>query len=414
MAQHFHRLLVEATAQALLEIFKESRHADKVIEATFMRNRKWGARDRRFFAETVYDCVRWWRRLHWCLGDVEIGAEPGQGSLVQLKHAEWAVRAYFVVQAEEVRPDWLRLEEGLENKVRLRWESADQPPAVAASLPDWLYNIGLEELGEQWPRLVELLNGKSPQFLRVNTLRGSWAEAQKKLRTEGIETEKVAELAQGLRLLKRQNVFTSASFKEGWFEMQDGGSQMVAPLLGPEPGDRVVDACAGAGGKSLHLAALMGNKGKIISMDIHEHKLEQLRLRARRAGVDVIETRKIDSLKQIKRLKETADRLLLDVPCSGSGVWRRNPDSRWKLLPEQFAELKVTQQSILQNYSQMVKPGGVMVYATCSVFQSENQMPVQSFLESEVGVKWQLEKELVINPEMADFDGFYAAKLVHK
>lgn len=193
--------------------------------------------------------------------------------------------------------------------------------------------------------------------------------------------------------------------------MQDYSSQLVAPLLAPQPGMRVVDACAGGGGKTLHLASLMENKGSIIALDTQAWKLDELRLRARRAGATNIETRAIESRKTIKRLYGSADRLLLDVPCSGIGILRRNPDAKWKLQPEQIDKLRATQQEILQAYAPITKPGGRMVYATCSILPSENQDQVEKFLNSEAGKSFKLLEERRILPQDDGFDGFYMALL---
>jgi len=172
---------------------------------------------------------------------------------------------------------------------------------------------------------------------------------------------------------------------------------------------RVVDACAGAGGKTLHLASLMENKGQLIALDIYEKKLEDLKKRAKRNGVHNVDTRLITSTKIIKKLNNTADRLLIDAPCSGLGVIRRNPDSKWKLQPEQIERLKETQAEILDNYSQIVKVGGKMVYATCSILPSENEMQVEKFLENHN--EFRLLSERKISPAQSGFDGFYMALL---
>ena len=182
-------------------------------------------------------------------------------------------------------------------------------------------------------------------------------------------------------------------------------------MLDPQPGMRVVDACAGGGGKSLHIAALMQSKGVLIALDTVDWKLDALKLRARRAGASNIETRTIDTRKVIKRLHATADRLLLDVPCSGLGVLRRNPDAKWKLQPESIENLKLTQQDILQSYSPIVKTGGTMVYATCSILPSENRQQVDLFLASEAGKGWTLVSDRSILPQDEGYDGFYMALL---
>jgi len=172
---------------------------------------------------------------------------------------------------------------------------------------------------------------------------------------------------------------------------------------------RVVDACAGAGGKTLHLAALMKNKGTVIALDIHQWKLDELRRRATRAAADNIQTRLIEG-PAVARLAGSADRVLLDVPCSGLGVLRRNPDTKWKLKPEELDRLRAEQADLLERYSKMTKPGGKLVYATCSILPSENDQQVATFLAAHN--EWRLEQELHLRPDREGFDGFYAARLV--
>ena len=213
---------------------------------------------------------------------------------------------------------------------------------------------------------------------------------------------------------ERANVFITDAFKNGWFEVQDASSQKVAEVLNPKPGMRVIDACAGAGGKSLHIASLMENKGQVIALDIYGNKLKELKRRARRNGAHNIEPRVIDSTKVIKKLKASADKVLIDAPCSGLGVLRRNPDAKWKLQPEFLEKIKNTQQEILSSYSSMVKPGGQLVYATCSILPSENSEQVSTFLSSEAGKDFSLVKEEKIYASKSGFDGFYIALLQNK
>ncbi len=178
----------------------------------------------------------------------------------------------------------------------------------------------------------------------------------------------------------------------------------------------VIDACAGAGGKSIHLGTLMGNSGKIISMDTEIRKLEELKKRAGRNGIKCIETKEIKTwLLEAKNKNskiQLADRLLLDVPCSGLGVLRRNPDTKWKLTPKFLDEIKITQQNILQDYSKMLKPTGKLVYATCSILPSENQEQVKIFLKN--NPNFELETERVVSPNDDGFDGFYMARISKK
>ena len=178
--------------------------------------------------------------------------------------------------------------------------------------------------------------------------------------------EPIKGYASALRLPERANVFQTEAFKKGYFEVQDASSQLVAEILDVKPGQRVVDTCAGAGGKSLHLAALMENKGQLISMDIYGSKLNELKRRARRNGAHNIDTREITSTKVFKKLYGTADRVLIDAPCTGLGVLRRNPDSKWKMQPEFLEKITKTQYEIIRSYSKIVKPGGCLLYTSPS------------------------------------------------
>ena len=181
-----------------------------------------------------------------------------------------------------------------------------------------------------------------------------------------------------------------------------------------EPGMRVVDTCAGAGGKTLHIAALMENKGQIIATDIYENKLKELKRRAKRAGAHNIDPRTIDTTKVVKKLYGTADRVLIDAPCSGLGVLSRNPDAKWKLQPEFLDKIRATQIEILDQYSRIVKPGGKLVYATCSILPSENQEQVEKFLNREAGKNFKLVKDQKILSSVTGYDGFYMALLENK
>ena len=216
---------------------------------------------------------------------------------------------------------------------------------------------------------------------------------------------------EGLSVPNRKNIFLTNAFKNGHIEVQDFCSQQIASFMEVEPGMKVIDACAGAGGKSLHLAALMKNKGHILSLDIYEKKLIELQRRARRNGVHIIEAKIIESSKTIKRLKEKADRLLLDVPCTGLGVLRRNPDAKWKLSPTFLEEVKITQQNLLRDYSSMVKPGGKLIYATCSILPSENENQINTFLQSKEGQLFTLENQKTLLPNDFGYDGFFMARL---
>ena len=400
-----HFIIVQVI-EALADVFLDGYHADKVIERRFRANPKWGSRDRRLFAESVYDSIRWWRWL-WHLAGLP-DAEHAKKEALDVQRL-WLVWSAYWFDKHGSLPPWEECRE-LNTEKLVRRRARPAAPALRASFPDWLHERGSAELGALWPQALESLNQTAPVFLRANTLKAAAGKVCHTLAEEGIESRPVEGLPDALVLLKRQNVFQSQAFKDGLFEVQDAGSQRIAPFLHVKPGMRVVDACAGAGGKSMHLAALMGNKGRILALDPVDWKLKELRKRAGRAGADTIETKVIEGATTIKRLRNTADRVLLDVPCSGLGVIRRNPDAKWKLSETELERLCALQADILERYSRMTRPGGKLVYATCSIFRSENEDQVRAFLEKH-GDEWTLEEEFRLQPGDDGGDGFYAARL---
>lgn len=405
MRLHYH--LVAQIIAALRQVFVEGRYTDRVIERTFKERRKWGARDRRLFAESVYDLVRWWR-WHWHLaGFNDKTLADTSGITDRQLWAVWA--AYWIARGNE-NPGFDETK-GIKVDAVLERAEDSVPPALRASFPDWLDTLAGEQLGAAWPDTRKALNDQAPVFLRVNTLRATAQEVIDALAADEIEAVPVRGLDDTLKLRQRQQVFGSAPFKDGLFEVQDAGSQKIAPLLQVEPGMRVADSCAGGGGKTLHLACLMQNKGRLLAMDVHQWKLDELRKRARRAKVDCVETRLIEGSKTLKRLAESFDRVLLDVPCSGLGVLRRNPDAKWKLSAEELERLQQVQAEILEQHSRLVRPGGKLVYATCSILPAENERQVRRFLDAHPD-GWTLEEELFIRPgQPPGSDGFYAARL---
>ena len=401
-----YRNLVFATVDALSEIFNEGAYADKVIEKTLKRDKRWGARDRSFIAETTYDIVRW-KRLYSEIAEVK--APYSRENLFRL-FAVWAT-----LRGIEIPADWKQIEPVPTRRIKGKFDELSKIRKFRESVPDWLDEMGVKELGEEvWEKEIHALNQQAPVVLRANRLKTTKEKLQQELQKEGIETIFLEGYPDGLQLKERANVFRTEAFKNGLFEVQDASSQRVAEYLEAEPGMRVVDTCAGAGGKSLHLAALMENKGQLIATDIYGNKLKELKRRARRAGAHNIEPRVIDSSKVVKKLYGSADRVLIDAPCSGLGVLSRNPDAKWKLQPEFLETIKITQGDILKQYSKMVKDGGKMVYATCSVLPSENEEQVEKFLATEEGKNFSLKKQQKILSSETGFDGFYMALLEKK
>ena len=400
-----HRNLCFAVIDGLTQIFNDNQYADKVIQQLLKRDKRWGARDRAFVAETTYDIVRW-KRLYAAIAEVKA---PFDRDNLWRMFAVWATLKGIAL------PNWNYFEHTPTRKIKGRFDELSKIRKFRESIPDWLDNLGQAELGDAiWTQEIAALNEQADVILRVNTLKTTKEKLQSELFDIDIETEFLKGYPQALKLKERSNVFGTEAFKKGWFEVQDASSQLVAELLNVQPGMRVVDACAGAGGKTLHMAALMENKGQIIALDLYANKLNELKRRAKRNGVHNVETRVIDSTKVIKKLYDKADRVLIDAPCSGLGVLRRNPDAKWKLRPEFLDTIRNTQQDLLQQYSRMVKIGGQMVYATCSVLPSENKDQVETFLASEQGKGFKLIREKNILAHQTGFDGFYMALLERK
>ena len=400
-----HRNLVFATVDALAEIFNKGSYADKVIEKTLKRDKRWGSRDRSFIAETTYDIVRW-KRLYAEIAEVK---EPYKREDLFRMFAVWCVLRGINI------PDWPQFEKTPERRIKGRFDELSRIRKFRESVPDWLDNLGEKELGEKvWTKEVHALNEQAPVVIRANKLKTTPEKLAQALLEEGIETTNLRNYPEALVLKERANIFKTNAFQNGLFEVQDASSQRVAEYLDVQPGMRVVDTCAGAGGKTLHLAALMENKGQIIALDIYGNKLKELKRRAKRAGAHNVETRSIDSTKVIKKLYNSADRVLIDAPCSGLGVLSRNPDAKWKLEPEFLEKIKNTQLEILEKYSRIVKDGGKLVYATCSILPSENEKQVQKFLKTEIGKTFTLMKEKKILSSESGYDGFYMALLQKK
>ncbi len=399
-----HRNLVFATIDSLQMIFNEGKQADKVLRNTLKRDKRWGARDRAFIAETTYDIVRW-KRLYSEIAEVR---EPFDRPNLFRLFTVWATLNGIAI------PDWKQFEATPTRRIKGRFDELSKIRKSRESIPDWLDELGQKELGKKWDKEIAALNQQADVVLRVNTLKTTVENLQNELSDLEIETEVLKGYPVALKLKERANVFTTDAFKNGFFEVQDASSQKVAEVLDAKPGMRVIDACAGAGGKSLHIAAMMENKGQLISMDIYENKLNELKRRARRNGIFNIETRVIDSTKVIKKLIDKADKVLIDAPCSGLGVLKRNPDAKWKLQPEFLDTIRATQKELLDSYSRMVKSGGQMVYATCSILPSENEQQVKAFLKREQGKDFTLISEEKIMPSKSGFDGFYISLLQKK
>ncbi len=394
-----HKNLCEAVVNGLDQVFIQDAYANQVIEQLLLSNKKWGARDRSFIAEHFYTIIRYYRLYCYGAGLTEISSNAD----------EWQVLGtYFIDKDIElpVWPEWADLDA---EAIKARMAEGRTIRKIKESVPDWLDELGSKELGSKWDEELHALNQTAHLCIRVNTLKATAESVADFLRTEAVEFTISDEVPNAIIIHSKKNLRNSYAYKSGWFEMQDISSQQVAPLLDPRPAMTVIDACAGAGGKALNIAALMHGKGEIIAIDLYPEKLKELEARARRNGVANIKTvGYTDGMEG--NYRGEADRLLLDVPCTATGVIRRNPDTKWKLQPEALDTLKELQQDLLQRYSIMLKEGGIMVYATCSILPSENEGQIEKFIAANPSFEKLTERR--ISAHESGGDGFYICKMI--
>ena len=396
-----HRNLLIGIHDSLQEtFFEKNKYADKVIERLLKAHRKWGSEDRKVVSEIFYNIIRWKKRLEYYMGE---SVKPTNVYKLIIAYLLWSKTRYKKFEEFE----GIKIAD-IQTKLK---KNTVPTKAIEHSIPDWLAGTLEKELGKTWEKEMIALNEQAPTVLRANTLKTSVRELVSDLKADNVEAFSIRNYPDAVQLQEKKNVFLTTAFKDGLFEVQDASSQRIGEFLDVKEGMRVVDACAGAGGKTLHLAALMKNKGQIIALDIYEWKLTELKRRAKRAGAHNIETRMISDNKVIKRLYEKADRLLIDAPCSGLGVLKRNPDSKWKIDNDFIERIKKEQQQILQDYSKILKKGGKMIYATCSILPSENNGQVQEFLKN--NEDFRLLKDEKIMPSEG-YDGFYMALIERK
>lgn len=387
-----HRILAEAAAGIVKSVFKEHKVLDHALAAAFEENPKWGRRDRSFIAETVFEVVRWRRAL---------------GFLADSEETNAMCASQWVRMGCEIPEWWTFKGLGADEMIAREADLAAQPRAVRESIPDWLDEIGVSELGTAWDAEISALNQRAPVFLRVNTLKLDRAAAINWLAGQHVEAAEVPGLPDALVLAPGKSL-PKPLRADGRVEIQDAGSQLIAPLLDPQPGERVIDACSGAGGKSLHIAALMHNEGRVFAMDVDGRKLSELERRAKRAGATCVKVKQITATTAAD-FAGIADRLLIDAPCSGLGTLKRQPDLKWRLKPAQLDRVRGIQKELLATYTAMLKPGGTLVYATCSILPSENRAAVDSLLDAG---GFTLSAEHAVSPAAMGFDGFYAAAMV--
>ncbi|GBQ83120.1 tRNA/rRNA cytosine-C5-methylase Nol1/Nop2/Sun [Gluconacetobacter johannae DSM 13595] len=404
------------------------RPADAVANAFFRERRYIGGGDRRAVSTRVWSVLRQWRHIEWWLDRAGVPATPRSRIIAMLALSPrpgeapqdlFAGDRYAAAPLSAAERDLA---------ARLRGQDLthpDMPRAVALEVPDWLLPRLEAVFGDDLAREIEALSGEATLDLRVNLLKTTRAEARRSLAADGIMAEDTALSPWGLRVPGRQPVTATAAFKAGLVEIQDEGSQVVVAAADARPGMRVLDYCAGAAGKTLGMAMTMQNRGHIVACDVSEARLDGAVRRLRRAGVHNAERHLlVPGDRWAKRRAGSFDRVLVDAPCTGTGTWRRNPDARLRLTEQDLAELTVKQAEILDTAATLVRPGGRLVYATCSILREENQDRIETFLrasphfrraepDAQCGLPAGLAQQgmIALSPLRDRTDGFFAAIL---
>ena len=413
--------LFDHTEALLSELLRSTFPADLVVSRYFRQHRELGHADRGFVAETVYSVLRRKRSLAArCFEDLT----SRRLLLATLACVQGLNRRELDAVLIEVEGKWLAQAKA----VKLQ----DLPPAVRLDLPDWLYEaLQMQFAAPELEALCTCLNQPAPLDLRVNPLKTGRVEVLARLNADGLAAEACRYSPLGIRLAGKPSLSRHPLFLDGRIEVQDEGSQLLGFLLQPKRGEMVADFCAGAGGKTLLLGALMRSQGRLYAFDVAEKRLAKLKPRLARSGLSNVHPARIESENdiKIKRLAGKLDRVLVDAPCSGLGTLRRNPDLKWRQTPDSVSELSAKQAAILRSASLLVKKGGRLVYATCSLLDAENEAVVSEFLTahpefvslsaSEVLRKQEIEIECDSNngerlrllPHRQGTDGFFAAVL---
>ncbi len=436
------RRLAPPARALVLELAAEARaewgFATDILARAFREHRGLPSGDRRMIAETVYGLLRWERRLEAVVGELlEARRAPSTPVSEQTRQA-LKLLVYELrggIPLEALRPEARRLAGRELDLTRAAAPDAGlgghqgvDREALRLSYPTWLFErfVASDPPGGA-AALARAMNHRAPMCVRANRMKAAREALAARLAEEGVVARPTALAPDGLVFETRVNGFGLPAFRDGWFEVMDEGSQLVAEAVAPPPRGRVVDACAGAGGKTLALAALLANQGRILALDANGKKLEELRRRARRAGVSNLAAREVKPGALPPEAKPGAwERVLVDAPCSGLGTLRRNPEARWRLSPKTVDAYPTAQLALLVAYAPLVAPGGRLVYATCSVLREENDQVVERFLRERPDFAlmplkeiWGKERAarlgdgsfLRLWPHVHDTDGFFAAAL---
>jgi len=419
---------VQATIELLDELAASPTPADRLMAGYFKQRRYIGSKDKAAISENFYAVLRQKLSLEYQLDQLGLGVHSRMLVALLKKIEGGDLSALF--NGDRYSPTVLRPEQ-IEAFSQMPMDLLEQAPLnVRLNVPEWLAPKLQAALGDRYEAEMAASNQRATTDIRVNTLKSSVGQVSKVLSNVGYNATPTNLSPWGIRFESRVALFGLDAFRQGWFEVQDEGSQLLALVSGVKAGQKVVDFCAGAGGKTLAMAAMMENKGTIYACDVHSKRLLQLSKRSKRAGVHNVRTHVLSSEhdKWVKKHAGVADVVLIDAPCTGTGTWRRSPDSRWNLSRDNVRDLVALQQSILDSACRLVKSGGKLIYATCSLLQEENEQQIVDFLQRNEEFKagsYELPNSLVQNssqfssngyelrtfPDLSQTDGFYAASL---
>ncbi|MEI8295744.1 MAG: RsmB/NOP family class I SAM-dependent RNA methyltransferase [Alphaproteobacteria bacterium] len=373
---------IQASIELISSVISQTYPADTIITHYFRSNRYIGSKDRRQVSSYTYGCLRHYFQLQWGLG--KHSTPRLLVFLFVLLEDKWQLHdLQNACDSNPYHPQPLSTKESATLKKALARLKGPLPPDVELNIPAWSLGLFQEAFGDTHALEVESLSESASFDLRVNTLKTTRDAVMKSLDEDNIPGIPTPLSPLGVRLAERRPLPAHPLWRNGWVEVQDEGSQLVSLLVGAKPQETVLDLCAGAGGKTLALGATMLNKGHIVAMDISEKRLERARERLRRAGVHNTEFRAIDAAGQrwLARQSKRFDRVLIDAPCSGSGTWRRNPDLKLRFQESDLEEIMGKQAYLLAQAIPLIRPGGYLIYVTCSLFTCENQQQIADFLE---------------------------------
>jgi 16S rRNA (cytosine967-C5)-methyltransferase len=369
---------VQASIDLLNLVVAGDDAADRIVAAYFRRRRYAGSKDRAAVTELVYSVLRRRAWLEWRLSNAGAGGQGARrmviAQLVDGGVPENEIAALF--DGSEHAPPPLSLEEAAIAQLLQRPPSGTPPPSVAGNYPGWLQGALEQRFGMNLAAEMAALNERAPLDIRVNTARIDRASVLSSLRENGFEAEPTPYARSGIRLAEGRRIDTNPLYREGLIEIQDEGSQIAVALIDAHSGERIIDYCAGAGGKALALAATMGDHGEIIACDRSSARLRNIAPRVARAGAKTIHPRSVEEA----CAQGKADRVLLDVPCSGTGAWRRRPETRWLLSEDKLHEYNNLQDELLVEGSKLTSKNGTLIYTTCSVLESEGEDRIEAFL----------------------------------